>query len=112
MLMAFFTALNLIWWVNHTRRLVRVLDGQLLAIVVTHFPVSMVLWFTGVGGVLVLPAVAAIWLLWRRDSRWGLVLAAVPVVIAYGVARWGAAFFPLVSGPGGYYIRSWPFGGP
>lgn len=112
MVMAFFITLNLIWWVNHTRRLARVLDGQLLAIVVTHVPVSVVLWFTGVVGVLVLPGTVAIWLLWRRHPRWGLGLAAVAVIIASGVARWGAEFFPLVSGPGGSYIRSLPFGGP
>lgn len=111
MLLAFVLAVNGVWWIANTNRLARVLGDQLFVVLFRYLPPALWLWFTVVLALLVVPAVLAAWWLWRGKPRAGLALTVVAVAIAYGVTRWGTGVYPLVSGAGGYYIRTWPFGG-
>lgn len=101
---------NGIWWVVRTVRLVRVLEGHVLGIAFGQVVPVLWLWFTGLPVLLVILPVAPLWLGWQR--RWvpAVLAAAAALLVSALVFRWGGGLFPLVPGPGGYYLRTLPFG--
>lgn len=110
MLAVFYLTANLIWWGSRTQRLVTILDGELLAIAFGHVVPALWLWFTGLLALLVIPPVISMWVAWRHRAPLALLTTGLLALITHLLYRWGAGFFPLVIGPGGYYIRIVPFG--
>lgn len=109
-LAAFFLAVNLVWWVMGTQRLLRVLRGELVSLAFGQVAPALWFWFTGVLTVVVLPPLLAAGLAWTRRRRAALAALAILPLLTWAIYRWGEGFFPLYVGPGGYFIRTLPFG--